>query len=362
MMSGIGLGPGPDALGLVPEQVRRFTLEDIRVRSGRAFDARNALREFRERDGETVLAVDIGGDKLMAAHFTVRDGSLRLAGRMPTLHGDEGRGYLGMLRDLAAAARAEGIRTGISVAGPVSGTRLEAGPNLAVLAGELQAGYGGDFAGLFPSVAVANDAEAGLLAAAIEAARRYPGSRDVIYVINGSGLGGAVLAGNHVYAAEPGHVAVVDELNSVGGIRQVKPCGLDGATHTCVEAVAASKAGVEDMWRMAMGERLSGRQIAAMLAAGNALARGLYRNSARITAHVVLGLAAAFGLLDGQEGSEPAVIVGHGGIFQVPGYGEWLAASLDRALGQTPRILFTKDFSDNTCLEGAAILAAFPGG
>jgi predicted NBD/HSP70 family sugar kinase len=349
---------GAAGLGLIREQVERFTREGLRARLVRPFDAQQVLAGFRKRDGEMVLDVDIGGDKITAAKFAVRDGALQLAEHVLMQQGDDGRGYLDALRKLAEMASDLGIRVGISIAGPITGTRLDAGPNLACLAQELQASYAGDFARLFRNVSLANDAEAGLLAAALEAARRYPDSRDVIYVINGSGLGGAVLAGNCIYAAEPGHVAVVNELNSLQGFAQAKPCGLGGATHTCMEAVGASKAGVEDIWRKVRGDRLNGRQIAACLTAGDSFAHALYSNSARITAHVVIGMATAFGMLDADGGP---VVVGHGGIFQVPSYGEWLSKILNRALGRAPRVLFTKDFSDNTCLEGAAI-AALVGG
>lgn len=77
---------------------------------------------------------------------------------------------------------------------------------------EFHDAYGGDFARLFPAVQVANDAVAGLMAGALEASRRHPDVRDVIHLINGSGIDGAVLAGRDIYAAEPGHVAVVRRL------------------------------------------------------------------------------------------------------------------------------------------------------
>lgn len=138
------------------------------------------------------------------------------------------------------------------------------------------------------------------------AVMRFPGARDVIYVINGSGLGGAALANNTIYAAEPGHVAVVGQLNSFNGLSQRKPCGLDPATHVCVKSVGASKAGVEDIWRLATGEHLTGREIAALHAAANELARALYHNSAFITAHVVTGMAWAFGLLS--DSNQPVIV------------------------------------------------------
>jgi predicted NBD/HSP70 family sugar kinase len=138
-----------------------------------------------------------------------------------------------------------------------------------------------------------NDAEAGLIAASLEAIKREPQTRNVIYVINGSGLGGAVLKDTTVFTSEPGHIRVEPELNRFS---QRKPCGVLGATYTCLEAVAASKAGIEDIWLQRHDEYRSGREIAAMFLSSNQLMLDLYDNSALVTAHVVKGLAKAFQL------------------------------------------------------------------
>jgi hypothetical protein len=49
-------------------------------------------------------------------------------------------------------------------------------------------------------------------------------------------------------------------------------------------------------------------------------------------------------------------VVGHGGIFYVPGYGDRIIDILGR-IEDAPRFLFTREFSVNTCLEGAALAA-----
>lgn len=329
-------------------------MESLRAKPVRSFDARRSADRLRNHDGKTVIAVDIGGDKISASFFTVADGTLRSSGNILTRHGDDGAGYLDALYELRELARSRNLPVGVSFAGPTSGTRIIAAPNLSLFMREFQDLYDGDFAYLFSTVELANDAEAGIMAGALEAVMRFPGTRDVVYVINGSGLGGAALVGNTLYAAEPGHVAVVGQLNSFSGFSQRKGCGLDGATHVCVEAVGASKAGVEDIWRQMTGEHLTGREIAALQAVGNELARALYHNSASITAHVITGMASAFGLL---SAANQPVIVAHGGIFQAPGYGERVREILARPYA-TPKVLFTKDFSSNTCLVGAAIAVA----
>jgi predicted NBD/HSP70 family sugar kinase len=343
--------PDLPSSSLLPEQIQRFTIESLRAKRIRDFDARATLGDLQGSDGERIIAADIGGDKLTACYFVVRDGSIHREGELVACQGDGGRGYLPELVALAERASREGLPVGISFAGPVDGTRLLAAPNLPDFAAEFADGYAGDFARLFPAVQVTNDAVAGLMASALEAARRYPDARDVLYLINGSGLGGAVLTGNVIYAAEPGHVEVAHQLNTFG---QRKACGLGGARYACVEVAAASKAGVEDIWQQRTLRRLSGREISARYQAGDPLAGDLYGSSALITAHVIAGMAAAFGL-----GADPErlAVVCHGGIFYVPGYGDGISGILIRALGGTPRFLFTRDFSPNTCLAGAAVAA-----
>lgn len=337
---------------LLPEQLSRFTAEKMQARPVRDFDPHAALADLRAADGKAVIAVDIGGDKLTAAFFTIARGTIRRTRDVLSRQGHGGAGYLSALLELGEIARREMIPVGVSFAGPTEGARLIDGPNLPIFTREFRDAFHGDFANLFPAVEVANDAEAGMLAGALEAVRRYPDTRDVIYIINGSGLGGAVLTGRTIYATEPGHIEVVAGLNPFG---QRKACGLGGAAHVCIEAVAASKSGVEDIWAQRAGERLSGQEIADRYLGGDPLAAELYDNSARITAHAVRGMAAAF-RLPGDSGQ--LVVVGHGGIFHVRGYGERVRAILDKDLDYPSSMLFTKDFSANTCQEGAAIAVA----
>jgi predicted NBD/HSP70 family sugar kinase len=337
---------------LLPEQLSRFTAEALQAKPVRDFDPRAALTALRAADKKAVIAVDIGGDKLAASFVTMADGAVVRTREVLSRQGYDGAGYLSALLGVRETARREMVPVGVSFAGPTEGTRLIAGPNLPVFIREFQDGFNSDFANLFPAVEVANDAEAGMLAGALEAVRRYPDTRDVIYIINGSGLGGSVLTGQTIYAAEPGHIEVIGELNAFG---QRKACGLGGAEHVCIEAVAASKAGVEDIWAQRTADRLSGQEIAARYLTGDSLAIDLYDNSAHITAHAIRGMAAAFRLL---RDPGQLVVVGHGGIFHVPGYGERVRAILDEDRGYPVPLLFTKDFSANTCLEGAAIAVA----
>lgn len=157
--------------GLLPEQLREFTIEGLRAKRVRYFNAHASLTSLRARDGERVIAVDIGGDKLSASYFTVGGGAVKRAGDPLSCQADDGAGYLAALAALSERARREAVRVGISFAGPVRGTRLIAAPNLPGFLTEFRDGYGADFSRLFPAVQVANDAVAGLIAGAVEAVR-----------------------------------------------------------------------------------------------------------------------------------------------------------------------------------------------
>lgn len=285
---------------LLPEQIQRFTLRTLGARPARSFDPRAALCALHVGGPRIVIAVDIGGDKVTTASYEVHDGQLVQRAEVLIRQGDDGSGYLAVLEDLAEQARREGLTVGISFAGSTNGTMLVAGPNVPALVTEFQEQYGGDFANLFPSVVVANDAEAGIMVGALEATKRYPDTRHVIYVINGSGLGGAVLRDGTIFATEPGHIEVEPRLNP---FRQRKPCGMLSATHVCLEAVAASKAGIEDIWLQQRGEQRNGKEITAAYLAHDSMALDLYDSSALVTAHVVKGIVTAFDLPANLEGT-----------------------------------------------------------
>ena len=98
-----------EAPALLPEQVKRFTMESLRAKPVRSFDARRSLGRLRNHDGKTVIAVDIGGDKISASFFTVGDGILRSSSNILTRHGDDGAGYLDALHELRELARTRNL-------------------------------------------------------------------------------------------------------------------------------------------------------------------------------------------------------------------------------------------------------------
>jgi predicted NBD/HSP70 family sugar kinase len=342
----------PPAPILSEAQLAAFSLTAIRATPSGFFDPAGVSARVGALGSDTVTAVDIGGDKIVSARYAGSGGELRRCDAPRLLHASAGAGYLELLRGVSSDAEAAGSPLGISYAGPVQDGKALAGMNLAVFFDEFRAVYGGDFTRLNPRTTLVNDGQAGLLAAALEAVRRYPGLRHVILVINGSGLNCAVLKDGTVFAAEAGHVPVQPDLNPFG---QRKPCGMLGAEHVCVENVGASVAGIEDLWYQSVGLRSSGREIAGALADGDDFAARLYENSALVTAHVVLGVARAFDLVGDWAST---AVVGHGGTFRVPGFRERVGDILDMGAEARTQFFVTTDFTDNACLDGAAIAAA----
>lgn len=336
---------------IIDSQIAEFTPESVRVRATRSFDPRSWLAALRSHAGAMVLAVDIGGDKLIASRYVVAEDRLCRTGPPHITDGAGGGiGYLSALEDLASMAKADNIPIGVSYAGSVHGSRVLAGGNVPAFVAEFQAKYDCDFRRIGDGMTLVNDAEAGLFAAAVEAARSLPAARNIIYTINGSGIGCAVLAHNEVATTEAGHVPVVHE--ALNRLRQRAQCGFLGATHVCLERIGASKAGIESLWAQQRKIPLTGRQIASRYRDGDDLALQLYEASALTMAHIVKGVATALGLVTAWGST---VVVGHGGTFHVPEYGDRVRSILINDLDCEIQLLLTKDFSVNACLDGAAI-------
>ncbi|MDO8498747.1 MAG: ROK family protein [bacterium] len=335
---------------LMEEQIKKFTMESLRGKSVASFDLKKAAQALDDNEGQRVKAIDMGGDKISAVTLQVADGRLRPnATTLETVSTNQGEGYLKFLESLATETSSLKLPLGISSAGPLEGTKPLAWHKVPVFMEELQARYQGDLGKLFPSAVIFNDAVAGLMAGAVEAQSKFPGTEEVLYLINGSGVGGAVLKEGTIYATEPGHIPLVEDLNPY---HQDKACGVFGAKNVCIELAAGSKAGIEDLWQKTKGEALSGEEIGKKLSQGDELAKGLYLHSAYLLAHVVMGMRGVFNLF---EKPGKTVLGCHGGAFRVPGYTQRLVQILEKNLKFDPQVLITSDFSFDLCLEGAAI-------
>lgn len=342
---------------LYSEQLAKFTMDSIRATPVMNFDPAEALVKLglEKLQEEPVVCVDIGGDTVAAGLAWLSGDTLVFDEQFKKEHkSTDGAGYLAMLEEISHYATGHGFPVGVSYAGPIADSKPLAGQNVQTFMSELNAIYDCDFANLFPTLAVVrNDAPAGLISGALQAKKEQPVTTNVIYIINGSGLGGAALAGygNELYAAEPGHIAVIPKLNPE---EQQKACGFMGNEYTCIENIAGSKAGIENIWLRNTGEALTGRELEDRYKAGDDSVAHLYNDSAVLVAHAAQGIANAFNF---DLASKATVVVGHGGAFKFPEYGNRVQQVLEYSLGQQPRLLMTKDYSSNACLDGAALSA-----
>lgn len=329
----------------VPEQIAAYQTDALIRQPVCRFDVGAAVAAM--RDGRQVVAVDIGGDKIRSARYTVQDRTLvRHDERVTQSRG--GCGYLDILEVLAREADRDDLPVGISSATKMDGSVIARTVNLPILRDELRDRHGGDYERVFPGRSfVANDTVAGICGAATLLALRGDPAGQVGFIICASGMGGSVIADGIATHVEVAHVPLANALNPLD---QRTPCGVEEREYVCVERVAAARAGIEDIWRQRTGEALDGRALARRYEADDPLATTLYETSALAVAHAIVGLATRYRFPD------DASVVLHGGNFEIPRYREAVEQRLEAMPGPHPRIVFSRDLSANTCLDGAAIL------
>ncbi len=340
---------------LVQSQMSQFAIDKLKGNEAQDFQLQQAQQRLHDLEGREVVGVDIGGDKIVAATFRIQQGKLAFQGAPTQYESNFGEGYLPFLKQLSEKITPLALPVGISIRGPVDGTHLveDNAPNIKTFAHELKQSYDYDFKKLLPTIsALCNDSVAGMHAAIIEATSRHKDVTKVFYLIIGSGFGGAAFINNQIITSEFGHAALVGELNTFS---QTAPCLSFGAKYVCLENVTASKKGVEDLWQKQTSTALDGKQISQHYQEGDTIALSLYDNAARVAAHAIEGMRRVWHFPQTQ-GNE--VIVCHGGIFKVPGFGKRLQQYVDLYADSAIPLLLTKDFSDNACLDGAAIAAA----
>lgn len=354
-----GLPPAP----MNPDQLDLFDRHSIRAREIGTFNAASNLARLQALEGRIFIGCDVGGDKFSGKLYIVEGGRLRQHPGFSLEHKSTGgEGYVAGFERAEQVAQELGITVGISYAGPLSGTTPADGPNVDKFLGGLRYRHGNDFARMVRSLgSVQNDAPAGLAESALQLERARPGIRNIIYLINGSGLGGAALIDGTMFATEPGHVEALEPFrrftdpDSGDTWLREAACGMGRADFTCIEKVAATKAGIEAIWLAMTGEPLDGKAIEGRYLAGDPLAAALYERSSQLAAHAILGMANSFGI-----SLDPAVtaVVGHGGSFRCTDYTKRVGQHLALACDQEPLLMTTYDFSDNACRDGAATFAA----
>lgn len=334
----------------IPEQIALYQTEHLLTQAVCRFDPVRAASYLRAH--RNVMALDIGGDKLRCATYAIGDGKLtKLEERV--LRSTKGTGYLPFLERLAAEAVAQDLPVGISSATKLAGSIIQRTVNLPVFFEEFRERYGADYENLFPGQSfVCNDTIAGICGSSTILVLQGHAVRDVAFFICASGMGASVLKDHTSIHVEAGHVPVVDRLNPLGQTRQ---CGVEGKDYVCVERVTAARAGIEDLYRQQTGEARDGITLGKMYAAGDALATILYETSALAIAHAAEGVMDRYEFAD----SETSVAVFHGGNFEIEKYRDTVRNNLTRLTRPRSRVVFSRDLSDNVCLDGAAILAVY---
>ncbi len=328
--------------------LKEFTLEKLRSRPTKKIDPTKLGKKISSSNQE-VLAIDIGGNKVAVASYSTSAGILGLVNEYDSPRSQDGEGYLGIIKTAARTARTENLPVGISFAGPVRNGKPVGGPNIPVLLKELEQ-YNGNLEPIFgPHLrAVENDDIAGLTAAIY---KRYQEDQagPIIFITIGSGFNGSVYKSGEAIATEVGHIRAPEEFNP---FHRDQPCHMFGNEFTCIENVAAGKAGIEETWHLLKSKESSAIDIQNFAISGDNTAIELYNNSAAVAVHAALGLANAHKIsLD-----PVTAIMFHGGIFTFEPYRKRVLQLLEE-YGVAAEVTFTRDFSKNACLDGAAIAA-----
>lgn len=341
---------------LLPSQLERFSPESLRARPTGIFSVEQTLNSLRQSDGSTVWAIDIGGTGVKAQQATIAGGRVNFVGDgiFVPVEGEgerKGSNYVDALGKIRQKIGDDATPVGISVAGIVENGNLLESPNLKAFTHDLEEAGGFDKV-LGRHVAVQNDAAAGLIAGAIGAATHGLSYENMIYLINGGGIGGAALVDGNIISLEPGHIPVDGKLNPFG---VTAPCGFLGQPFVCIERLA-SMGCIEDIWKRIMREKKSGKEIAERMYGYNKLAAHLLDNSATIVAHAIEGIRSSLNL-----DPNKTLVVAHGGGFKTKGMVERIDQILRnyrKGGDQQLTIKPTSEFGiDNACLTGAAIAA-----
>lgn len=341
--------------GINDDQLELFSKDSIHAVAVQSVDPVKLNDKLKSSDTPYVLGADMGGDKGIVRLFKVIDGNLETQPDYEAkVQGDNGEGYLRMLEEASIYATEHDIPMGISWGGPLDGSKPLFHPKAKTFLSELKEKYGGDLAAISPFIrAVMNDGPAGALSGALEAYRKFSAT-DSVFIINGGGIGTSVIKNGILYSAEAGHVEGIKALNPY---EQDTACGVYDNQFTCLERLGANKAGIEAQWQTLTGENMRARDIEDRYKEGRKLAEELYDHSALVIAHVLLGTVKAMAM---DVTDSNTVIIGHGGAFKFPYYGERIRQILEHHYDSPIQLLMTKDFGaedSNACLDGAAIAA-----
>ncbi len=334
----------------VPEQIALYQTAHLLTQPVCHFNPEHAVALLHNR--QDVMAIDIGGDKMRWATYSVGNGLLVKRDESAfTSRG--GAGYLSLLERLATQASANDLRVGISSATKLNGSTITRTVNLPIFFEEFGRSYAADYENLFLGRSfVANDTITGICGASTRLALGGRMAREMTFVVCASGFGASVIKDGTAFHVEAGHVPLVDALNP---LRQTTPCGVAGKEYVCVERVTAARAGIENLYLQHTGQFKDGVLLGRMYTAGDELATLLYETSATALAHAVAGMFERYAL----TARDQRRVVFHGGNFEIAKYRVAVNQHLSRLPCAPSEIHFSRDLSENVCLDGAAMLAVY---
>jgi glucokinase len=295
-----------------------------------------------------VLVLDIGGTKIAGA-LVAPGGQIRLARAVPSGAQDGSEAVLGRAIALAQAIQKEALDAGWPApraAGVGSAGDIDPGTGRVRFATTAIPGWTGlplrerIAAALSLPTFVDNDGNVMALGETLHGAGR--GSRHVIGLTVGTGIGGGLILNGRIYHGADGIAGAVGHI--IVECREPRPCACGGSG--CLEAYASGPAiagdflrrlGADEPAQLGLApERLGVRELAGLARQGHPAAQAAIRQGA---AYLGAGIASLLNLLN------PQVVVIGGGVAQI---GESYLAEVRRAAqGRAKR-----------SVAGAAILPA----
>ena len=197
------------------------------------------------------------------------------------------------------------------------------------------------------NIYIYNDALAGVAGSVSHLQSLGEKVSNLIFIINGSGLGGAIYAKGSYYQAEPGHYPIISRLNPFNRttICEQTPT----ASFTCAEKIASGVAGIQDTWTTTLNHNPKPANEILSLVNSAPQAKKLVLNSANVTAHTIIGTANA---MDIDLNDKTSHIVYHGGLFKNSWYTQQTTQFLHQYGYQTSTITTP---TENLCLSPAII-------
>lgn len=337
---------------LSEKQLQIFNTEPILSEKAYELNINQTLTKLKDKAGTRILTFDIGGTAIKANILKLNPDLTFILekdlGQTKSI--EKGENYLDFL--LKQTQENPDLIIGVSADGTIEKDNIPNAINLPNFVSKLK--NKGGFSKIFNNrkFVVLNDSVALAIAGFFVAVRKYPDIKQIIVIINGGGIGGAVVNNQgEVFASEPGHLSVTDRLLNPYEVKT--PCEFLGRKEVCLEKIGAVGAGIEAQWQLLKHEKLSGEEINRLIITDET-ALNLFANSALVTSHVIEGLRKSYDFL-----IENTAIICHGGCFKAEEYTERVKQILAKHYRSKSFLLLTTQQLgfNNACMTGAAIAA-----